>query len=241
MRIFAGPLRNGFLTILTALLLPVLGIGVASADMNVGDTVDLKVPDLSEFPNDIETHQFTCRARTPHAYWLVQDTCSVDGSGPGVQDTTVWNNLIHQGELDTLTSEFEGSGVDVYGTVTEYLGDPVDTDGDPRIWIVLATIPDQYSYNNLPTDRRTMEYVNPDDVNGSGLFNNHDIIYINVHTYTRTEDNLAVAKQLRRFFIPNGLGVLIRTAVKPTEELWIVRGLGEVCQYFCYGIRSRYH
>ena len=239
MRFFAGPLRSGFLTILTALLLPVLGIGIASADMNVGDTFDLKVPDLSEFPDPIETHQFTCRAVTEHAYWLVQDSVSVrEGTGPGALDTIVWNNLIHQGELDTLTSEFEGSGVDVFGTVTEYLGDAVDTDGDPRIWIVLATMRDQYTYSGSAVDRKIMEYVNPDDVNNSGLFNNHDIIYINVHTYTRTEANLAVAKQLRRFFIPNGLGVLVRTSVKPTEELWIARGLGEACQYFCYGIAA---
>ncbi|MCD4777250.1 MAG: T9SS type A sorting domain-containing protein [Candidatus Aegiribacteria sp.] len=239
MKLFAGPLRTGFLTVLTALLLPVLGIGVASADMSVGDTVMLKVPDLSQFPDDIETHQFTCRAVTEHAYWLVQDSVSVkEGAGPGIQDTTVWNNLIHQGELDTLTSEFEGNGVNVFGTVTEYLGDAVDTDGDPRIWIVLATMRDTFQYSGSAVDRKTMEYVNPDDVNGSGLFNDHDIVYINVHTYTRTEANLSVAKQLRRFFIPNGLGVLVRTSVKPTEDLWIVRGLGETCQYFCYGIAA---
>ena len=84
MRIFAGPLRNGFTAILTALLLPVLGFGVAKADFNVGDTIMLKVPDLAEFPEAIEEHQFTCRAVTEHAYWLVQDTISVrEGTGRG--------------------------------------------------------------------------------------------------------------------------------------------------------------
>ena len=83
MILFAGSRRTGLLAILTALLLPALGVGVASADMSVGDTVILKVPDLSAFPNQIEEHQFTCRAVTEHAYWLVQDTVTVkEGSGP---------------------------------------------------------------------------------------------------------------------------------------------------------------
>ncbi|MEN8208158.1 MAG: FlgD immunoglobulin-like domain containing protein, partial [Candidatus Fermentibacteria bacterium] len=237
MRIFAGPHRTGFITVLTALLLPVLGIGTASADMVVGDTVMLKVPDLSEFPNPIEEHQFTCRAVTANAYWLVQDTVSVAGTGPGVLDTIVWNNLITQGELDTLTSEFEGGGVDVYGTVTEYYGAVPDTDGDPKVWIVMATIRDLYL--QPPTDRKVMAYVNPADVDTtgeSGEFNNHDIFYINLHSYTQNLSVLPVAKELRKFYIPNGLGMLIRTAVQPVEEMWIVKGIGATCQYLCYGI-----
>ncbi len=233
MRIFAGPHRTGFITILTALLLPVLGIGVASADFVVGDTVMLLVPDLSEFANPSEEHQFTCRAVTANAYWLVQDTCSVAGTGPGVLDTIVWNNLITQGELDTLTSEFEGGGVDVYGTVTEYYGAVPDTDDDPRVWIVMATIPDVFL--QPPTDRKVMVYVNPADVDTSGAFNNHDIFYINIHSYTQDSTTMPIAKQLRQFNIPNGLGMLIRTAVQPTEDLWVVKGLGAVCQYLCYG------
>ena len=234
MRIFAGPHRTGFITILTALLLPVLGIGVASADLVVGDTVMLKVPDLSEFPNPIEEHQFTCRAVTANAYWLVQDTCSVDGTGPGVLDTIVWNNLITQGQLDTLTLEFEGGGVDVYGTVTEYYGAVPDTDNDPKIWIVMATIADKYL--QPPTDRKVMAYVNPADVDTSGAFNNHDIFYINLHSYTQNVSSLSIAKELRKFYIPNGLGMLIRTAVQPIEDQWVIRGIGATCQFLCYGI-----
>ena len=237
MRIFAGPHRTGFITILAALLLPVLGIGVASADFVVGDTVMLLVPDRSEFVNPIEEHQFTCRAVTANAYWLVQDTCSVAGTGPGVLDTIVWNNLITQAELDTLTLEFEGGGVDVYGTVTDYFGDVPDTDGDPRVWIVMATIRDLFQ--DPPTDRKVMAYVNPADVDTSGAsgeFNNHDIFYINVHSYTQNVSSLDIARQLRKFYIPNGLGMLIRTSVQPIEDLWIVKGLGAVCQYLCYGI-----
>ncbi len=236
MIIFAGSRRNGLLAILTALLLPALGVGVASADMSVGDTVILKVPDLSEFAGDIEEHQFTCRAVTEHAYWLVQDTVSVkDTTGLAPLGTIVWDSLMTQAELDIMTADFEGGEVDVYGTVTEYLGNIPDTDEDPRIWIVFATIPDVY--NSAPADRQVMVYVNPEDVDGSGLFNSHDIFYINVHSYTETEQMFNnIAMFARKNNVPNGLGELLRTAVLPTEDLWITRGLGAVCEYLCYGL-----
>ncbi|MFO8182665.1 MAG: FlgD immunoglobulin-like domain containing protein [Candidatus Aegiribacteria sp.] len=242
MRIFAGPLRTGFTAILTALLLPVLGFGVAVADMNVGDTVMLKVPDLAEFPDPIEEHQFTCRAVTEHAYWLVQDSVSVrEGTGPGVEDTTVWGNIFTQDELDVLTADFEGNGsdVNVYGTVTEYFGAVPDTDGDPRLWIVLATMRDQYTYQNNPIDRKTMEYVNPADLSDEEEFNDQDIIYINVHTFTDNASVLnSIAKELRRYYIPNGLGRFVRTALNAEENLWLSRGIGEVAQYLCYGMTA---
>ncbi len=237
MILFAGSRRTGLLAILTALLLPALGVGVASADMSVGDEVILKVPDLSAFPDIIEEHQFTCRAVTEHAYWLVQDTITVkEGSGPGIYGNPVWDTLMTQAELDILTADFEGNEADVYGTVTEYLGNIPDTDEDPRIWIVFATMRDLYQE---PADRQVMVYVNPEDVDGSGLFNSHDIIYINVHSYTETEPFLNdIARTARKNNVPTGLGELLRTAVLPTEDLWITRGLGAVCQYLCYGLTS---
>ncbi len=237
---FAGSRRIGLLAVLTALLLPALGVGLASADMSVGDTVILKVPDLSEFAGDIEEHQFTCRAVTEHAYWLVQDTVTVkEGSGPGSYGNPVWDTLMTQAELDILTADFEGNDADVYGTVTEYLGPVPDTDEDPRIWIVFATMAD--FYNTSPADRQIMVYVNPLDVDGSELFNNHDIIYINVHSYTATETFLNdIAKDARKYNIPTGLGELLRTAVLPTEDPWITRGLGAVSQYLCYGLTSTF-
>ncbi len=237
---FAGSRRIGLFTVLAALLLPALGVGVASADMSVGDTVMLKVPDLSQFPSAIEEHQFTCRAVTTHAYWLVQDTISVKtGTGPGVFGNPVWDTLMTQGQLDTLTGDFEGNGVDVYGTVTEYLGDIPDTDDDPRVWIVFATITDFYNTN--PGDRQVMVYVNPEDVDGSGSFNNHDIVYINVHSYSTSPSQLAdIARWARLYNVPTGLGELLRTAVKPNENPWVTRGLGAACQYLCYGLTTTY-
>ena len=142
-----------------------------------------------------------------------------------------------QAELDILTGDFEGNEADVYGTVTEYLGNIPDTDEDPRIWIVFATMAD--FYNSSPDDRQVMTYVNPEDVDGSELFNNHDIVYINVHSYTETEDFLYDrAIPARRYNVPSGLGKLLRTAVLPTEDPWITRGLGAVCQYLCYGLTT---
>jgi hypothetical protein len=234
MKGFAGSRRTAVITVLAAFLLPAIGIGVANA-IELGETVMLKVPDMSEFPEPIEEHQFTCRGVTDNAVWLVQDSCSVDGAGLGVLDTVVWNNLIDQAELDILMGDFEGSGVDVWETVTAGFGGvPVDTDGDPKVWIILATIRDVY--NSDPVDRNVMFWVNPDDVNGSGLFNDHDCFYINIHSMTTTPASLLAAKALRRIDIPNGLGMLIRTILAPTEELWLVRGLGEIAQYLCYGV-----
>lgn len=234
MKGFAGSRRTAVLAVLTAFLLPALGIGVANA-IELGEKVMLKVPDMSQFPESIEEHQFTCRGVTDNAVWLVQDSCSVDGAGLGVLGAVVWNNLIDQAELDILMGEFEGSGIDVWETVAAgFGGAPVDTDGDPKVWIVLATIRDVYVED--PKDRNLMVWVNPDDVNGSGLFNDHDCIYINIHTMTLNATSLQVAKELRRIDIPTGLGMLIRTALVPIEDLWLVRGLGEIAQYLSYGV-----
>jgi hypothetical protein len=238
MRIFAGSLRTGFTAILTALLLPVLGFGTAQADFNVGDTITLKVPDLAEFPGPIEEHQFTCRAVTEHAYWLVQDTVTVDGEGPGSLDSLVWGNIITQGELDTLAMDFEDNPVDIYGTVNEYFGNIPDTDGDPRIWIVLATIDDQWTSGGQPIDGNIIAYVNPADLDGMGTFNNQDIIYINIHNFTKSTTYLQIAKEIRRFFLPNGLAMLARYGTKPTADPWITSGLAEAAQYYCYGVTA---
>jgi hypothetical protein len=199
----------------------------------------LKVPDLSEFPNPIEEHQFTCRAVTANAVWLVQDTCSVEGSGPGSLDSLVWGNLIDQAKLDVLTNEFENN---VWGTVAGALGaNPVDHDQDPRIWIILATIRDAYVQD--PKDRNVFVYMNPEDVDGSGLFNRHpdggdylDCYYINLHAYSGSAGQLLVADEIRRISLPTGLGLLTRTSIVPAEEVWLVKALGNFAQYATYGV-----
>ncbi|MCK4671081.1 MAG: T9SS type A sorting domain-containing protein, partial [Candidatus Aegiribacteria sp.] len=47
-----------------------------------------------------------------------------------------------------------------------------------------------------------------------------------------------IAKDARKYNIPTGLGELLRTAVLPTEDPWITRGLGAACQYLCYGLTN---
>ncbi len=233
MRFFSGP-RGTVLTVLAALLLPAIGVGVASA-LEVGDSMYLLVPDLAEFPEDPMEMQFTCRAVTEHAYWLVQDTVSVDKKGGATEtDSLAWGVTFTQGELDTLTAQFEGGDVDVWNTVTGVMGEPVDTDGDPKVWIVLATIPTKY--NSSPTSqspRNNMAYVNPADLEGD--FNGHDIIYLNIHTYATVGTTLPIAKELRKIYMPNGLAYLSRISRMPTEDQWIVRGLGEYMQFLCFG------
>ncbi len=45
---------------------------------DVGETVNLLVPDNSYYPDELQSRQFTCRAVTEHAYFLVQDTTFFD-------------------------------------------------------------------------------------------------------------------------------------------------------------------
>jgi len=243
MGFFAGSHRTGLLAILTALLLPAFGLGVAHAQepyFEVGDTIDLLIPDLSEFPADPMNMGFTCRAVTDNAYWLVQDSVSCDKKGGAYHtDSLAWGVTIDQAELDILTSYFEayGDDYDVWGTVTGEMGVPIDTDGDPRIWIVLATVPTKYnSSQTSQSARNNMNYVNPEDL--AGGFNGHDIFYLNIHTFATAGVTLPKARVMRQFYLANGLAELSRMSRQPLEDQWVVRGLGGVAQYLCYGFTS---
>ncbi|MBN1434974.1 T9SS type A sorting domain-containing protein [Candidatus Fermentibacterales bacterium] len=229
MRVLTGSRSVGPLVTLTAFLLLAMSLGVASAQ-EVGDQIDLLVPDLSEFPDDPEVHQFTVRAETAHAFWLVQDTSFVEDS----LGELIWGDRITQEEIDSLTTQFEGGGVDVWGSVTGVLGEPVDTDGEPKIWLVLADTPDYFQNASGPPSRvGRCAWVEAADIDGSGTFNNHDIVYINVGVVS---NNQPLASKLRTWYIPSGLGYLIRQSVHPMEDLWIVRGLGQIAQYETYGL-----
>jgi len=238
MGFFTGSHRTGLLAILTALLLPAVGVGTAHAQLVVGDTVDLLIPDLSEFPGDPMTRQFTCRAVTEHAYWLVQDTVSCDKKGHAYDtDSLAWGVTITQPELDSLAMYFEGGGVDVWETVTTEMGVPIDTDGDAKIWIVLATVPTNYNSSQSSTSaRNNMTYVSLEDL--AGEFNGHDIFYLNIHTFATVGSTLPKARAMRRFYLANGLAELSRVSRQPLEDQWVVRGLAGVAQYLCWGFTS---
>jgi hypothetical protein len=235
MRAMTGSRRTGLLSSLAVFLLPALGVGIAGAQgPQVGDIVPLQIPDVSEFPEAVQTRDFLCVAVTDNAYWLVQDSTYL-GTNPDEPDTAaVWGNFVTQAEIDSLTAQFEGAGVDVYGTVTTMFGQVPDTDSDPKIWIVFADMPDFFQNSSGPSTRvGRVAWVQPTDIDGSGAFNNHDIFYINVGPF---KTNLGIATQLRTWHIPSGLAMLIRTGVRPDDDLWVVRGLGQIAQYEVYGL-----
>lgn len=233
MRAMTGSRRAGLLSTLAVFLLPALGVGTAAA-LDVGDTMFFTVPDLSEFPEAEESHQFTCVAVTDHAYWMVQDTCSI--SYDASEGTLIWGNWVNQAEIDSLTVNFEGGGGEysVYDTVTQALVTPADTDGDPRIYILFASIPDKYEDSNAPK-RTLLVYVDPRDLIPDGGLNQHDIIYHNVHSYYTAP---AVSRPLRQFNTANGLGMLARLSNRPDEDPLNYRALGQVAIYDCFGIAS---
>jgi len=237
MRAMTGSRLAGVLSTAAVLLLPALGIGTANA-LDVGDMVPLLVPDQCQFPSEPETKNFFCVAVTDHAYWLVQDSTTLGNNPDQFQPRAVWGDLITQAEIDSLTAQFEGAGVDVYGTVTGLLGPVPDTDSDPRIWIVFADFPDFYQNSSGgPTRVNRCAYVHPDDLDPDpeAVFNEHDIFYINAGLMKNSPAN---ASKLRTWFIPSGLAMLIRMGVRPDEQLWISRGLGQVAQYEVYGITN---
>jgi len=237
MRAFTGSRRTGFLSSLAVFLLPALGVGVGVASaLDVGEVIQLLVPDVSQFPDDPVEMDFTCVAITEHAVWLVQDSTYL-GSNPETPDTdAVWQNYITQAEIDSLTAQFEGAGVDVYGTITAQFGQPTDVDGDGKVWMVLADLPDFYQNSGGPPSRIGASVrVVTGDIDGTQSFNNHDIVYVNAGAF---ETQQSVASKLRCWYIPSGLAMLIRTGVRPDEELWLLRGLGQIAQYERYGLTN---
>ncbi len=235
MRSMTGIRRAGLLALLAAVLLPVSGIGTATADVNVGDTFILKVPDVSQFAAEPAARQFTVRAETEHAYWLVQDTTYFDTEDPLV----LWPEYFDQTELDSLTEQFEGGGVDVYGTVTSALAEPKTTvNDDDKIWLVFADIPDEYQGSTGTFRAGIKRYVWPDDYDGDPeTANNHDCIYINIGVYRDIP-----APELKSFMhtvaIPSGVAEFIRYTYNLDESRWLVRGLGVVGQYLAYGLTN---
>jgi hypothetical protein len=213
------------------------------SSLTIGDSVFLKVPDISYFPNEFEEHQFTCRAVTENAYWLVQDTTWFDLPSPDDDFQLIWGNLVTQECIDSISAQFEGADVNVFETLTNALGPVPETgSGDDRVWVVFADIPDYYpvpgtGYNRL----RNWVYTWPADFDGDPMTgNNHDIFYVNLSPYKNQTGGQwdALRGTIYTWSVASGLSQMIRVASNPDEEKWLVRGFGAYGQHLCYGVTS---
>lgn len=239
MNTFSGKGKVGFLAVFAVLLMPLLGVGTASA-FEVGDKVDIPVPDLQEFADSPETHQFTVRAITENAVWLVQDTSYVNNTGglgdPDFTPKVVWGsdpaeNMVDPAEFAELTSIFETS---VWGTVTGIFGTPEDINGDGKVLIVLAAMPTKYNAGGgALSARNNMYYIAPEfyEIEGEEM----ETFYLNIHPYTQTPGAMPGAVALRQWNLANGLSYLAMFDNDPLEEAWLLRGMAEVAQYEVFG------
>ncbi len=223
----------------------ILCFGSASA-MDVGETVNLLVPDISYFPDESQTRQFTCRAVTEHAYFLVQDTTFFDLPNPEDEFQIIWDSLMTQAEIDSIAAQFEGAGVNVFSTITSLFGPiPQTVNDDDKLWIVLADVPDYYPVPNSGIVRLgNWIYTWPEDFDGDGnTGNNHDSFYINLGAYKNMPGATweSIRGSIHTWSVATGLGQLLRIAHNRMEDKWIVRGLGVVAQFSCYGLTSAYN
>ncbi len=238
MNTFSGKGRVGLLAVFAVLLMPLLGIGNASA-IEVNDQVSVLVPDLQEFTQGAVEHEFTCRAITEHAIWLVQDTSKVDNQG-GLDSTftpkIVWGtslteNMVAPDDFTALTATFEN---DVWGTVTNDCGVPVDLDSDGKVVIILASIPSKFDAGGgSNTSRNAMYYANPEfnEIEGVAM----EVFYINIHAFSATAGIMPAAVEMREYGLANGLATLSMQSHQADEEAWLIRGIAQVMQYRCFG------
>ncbi|MCK5785183.1 MAG: T9SS type A sorting domain-containing protein [Candidatus Sabulitectum sp.] len=215
--------------------------------LDVGETVDLQVPDNSYFPDTLRIRQFTCRAVTENAYFLVQDTSYIDLPDSSAIFQIIWDNLVGQAEMDSISSQFDGAGVDVYGSVTSLFGAvPQTVNDDDRIWVVFADIPDYYPVPGAPMFVRLQSLVCtwPEDFDGDfNTGNNHDAIYVNLGAYKNLpgEPWQLIRGSLHTWSVATGFGQFLRIANNRYEDRWVIRGLGLFAQFMCYGLTSEYN
>lgn len=211
--------------------------------LDVGDETALLVPDISYFPDDPQARQFTCRLVSEHAYWLVQDTTWFDLPSAEDEFQLIWGNIVTQESLDSISALFEGSGISVYDTVTDELGVIQETgNGDDRVWIVFADIPDYYFIPGTGYIRlRNWVFTWQEDFDGNPQTgNNHDIVYVNLSPYKNQTGGQwsGIRQNIHSWSVASGLGQLIRMAANPLEEKWVVRGLGAYAQFQSFGLTS---
>lgn len=217
---------------------------VAGLALSPGEELWLEVPDISYFPDAPQTRLFTLAKISSNAYWLVQDTTWFDLPSPEDEFQLVWQNLITAEDIDSMASEFEGAS-GMFSVVTAAFGEmPETVNGDDRIWIVFADIPDYYPVPGSGYQRlRNWLYTWPFDFDGDpGTGNDHDIFYVNIGPYKNQTGGPwnwdEIRQSIHTWSVASGLGQIIRMAANPNEEKWVIRGLGAYTQYLCFGITS---
>jgi|GEM_PF-3959374 len=193
--------RAGLVTALSrASVFMVLLLPAALYGIETGESTQLLVPDISYFPDSLQLRQFTCRAVTANAYWLVQDTSFIDLPAGEDEFQLIWGNIITQAGIDTISAQFEGAGVDVFESVTSALGPVPETpNDDDRLWIVFTDISDYYPNPGAGYSRLgNWVYVWPEDFDGDeSTGNNHDIIYINAGPYKNLSGDVWESNRLK--------------------------------------------
>jgi len=251
MNTFSGKGGFGLVAAFTVLLMPLLGAGAAFA-MGVGDTVTLKVPDLQQFLNStgLEERVFTCRAVTEHAVWLVQDSSWVGYFGSNKvtlepdssrreEPKIVWGtgdtlNMVNPAELTALTQVFEN---EVWGKVTGFCGVPSDVDSDGKVYIVLASIPTQWTPSpDSRAVRGNMCYADPEFYEVGG--NAAEVFFLNIHPYSTNTAWVTKREQLRRWNLADGLASLCMLSNEHDEDIWLVDAVAGAMQYECFGLTS---
>jgi len=204
------------------------------------------VPDVSYFPDTLRSRQFTCRAVTENAIFLVQDTSFIDLPDSEFKFQIVWGNVMGQAEIDSISAQFDGAGVDVFDTVTSLLGEvPETVNNDEKIWIVMADIPDYYPVPGSPIFVRlqTLLYTWSADFDGVSVTgNNHDCFYVNIGAYKNVSGTgwEQIRGSIRTWSVASGFGQFLRIANNRFEEKWVLRGLGLFAQFMCYGLTTEY-
>jgi len=224
------------------LLMPLLGIGTASA-IDVNDQVMVLVPDLMEFTQGAVEHQFTCRAITEHAIWLVQDTSYVTNNGgvwepgdPSFTPKIVWgddlsDNMVASADFAELTATFES---DVWGTVTTDCGVPEDLNSDGKVVVILAAMPTKFDAGGgTNSAKNIMYYVDPlfNEIEGTAM----EVFYLNIHPWSTAPAAMPGAVEMRVYNLANGLATLALQSSQEDEEPWLIRGLAQVMQYRAFG------
>ncbi len=177
----------------------------------------------------------------------MQDTSYIDLPDSVAKFQIIWDNVMGQIEIDSISAQFDGAEVDVFGTVTSLFGSvPETVNNNEIIWVIFADIRDYYPVLGVPVFVRlqSLNYAWPDDFDGNeSTGNNVNCFYVNIGAYKNVQGEpwQRIRGSLHTWSVATGLGQFLRIANNRFEDRWIVRGLGVFAQYMCYGLTSEFN